>query len=41
MLGGTVVGLTLGLCLLLASPLLEMTGSDAAMPAKEQSVIES
>jgi hypothetical protein len=40
-LGGTVVGLTLGLCLLLASPLLEMTGSDAALPAKEQRVIES
>ena len=40
-LGVTVVGLTLGLCLLLASTLLEMTGSDAAMPAKEQRVIES
>jgi MFS family permease len=40
-LGVTVVGLTLGLCLLLASPLLEMTGSDAAMPAQEQRVIES
>ena len=34
-------GLTLGLCLSLASTLLEMTGSGAGMPPKEQSVIES
>ena len=39
--GIAVVGLTLGLCLLLAATLLGIVGSGAGMPPKEQSVIES
>jgi predicted MFS family arabinose efflux permease len=38
--GVAVVGLTLGLCLLLASTRLRVTGSGAGMPPKERRVIK-